>query len=138
LQVIENAQDWLRFLDVLTWFVANPRSGLYLRQLDIAGIDTKFVETRRGLISELLDIVLTPPLPDQSWRTMVGPGGGLSFEVRFGLRPRPALVRFRLLDPQFAINGLTDLTVPAEQFATLSCRATWTGSVQPSRIQNPC
>jgi hypothetical protein len=124
LQVVENAQDWLRFLDVLTWFVANPRSGLYLRQLDIAGIDTKFVETRRGLISELLDIVLTPPLSDHSWRTMVGPGGGPSFEVRFGLRPRPALVRFRLLDPQLAINGLTDLTVPAEQFASLSCRAT--------------
>jgi hypothetical protein len=124
LQVVDNAHDWLRILDVLAWFVANPNSGLYLRQLDIAGIDTKFIEARRGLISELLDIVLTPPLPDHSWRTMVGPGGGPTFEARFGLRPRPALVRFRLLDPQLAINGLTDLTVPAEQFATLSCRAT--------------
>ncbi len=120
LQVVENARDWLRILDVLAWFVSNPNSGLYLRQLDIAGIDTKFVEARRGLLAELLELVLAPPATSQPWRSMVG----TSFEVRFGLRPRPALVRFRLLDPQLAINGLTDLTVPAEQFATLSCRAT--------------
>jgi hypothetical protein len=120
LQMVEHANDWLRILDVLAWFVANPSSGLYLRQLDIAGIDTKFVEARRGLLAELLELVLAPPTTSQPRRTMVA----TSFEVRFGLRPRPALVRFRLLDPQLAINGLTDLTVPAEQFATLSCRAT--------------
>jgi hypothetical protein len=120
LQMVEHANDWFRILDVVAWFVANPHSGRYLRQLDIAGIDTKFIETRRGLLAELLELVLAPPTTNQPWRTMAG----TSFEVRFGLRPRPTLVRFRLLDRQLAINGLTDLTVPAEQFGTLSCRAT--------------
>jgi hypothetical protein len=120
MQVVEHADDWLRILDVLAWFVANPHSGLYLRQLDIAGIDTKFIETRRGLLAELLELVLAPPTAIQPCRAIAG----TSFEVRFGLRPRPTLVRFRLLDRQLAINGLTDLTVPAEQFATLNCRAT--------------
>lgn len=45
--------DWLheasdldvdRLVAVATWLVANPRSGLYLRQLPIAGVDTKWVE----------------------------------------------------------------------------------------------
>jgi hypothetical protein len=31
---------------VLRWFVANPRPGVYLRQLDIPGVDTKFIEVR--------------------------------------------------------------------------------------------
>jgi hypothetical protein len=119
LTVVEHASDWLRILDVLTWFATNPRSGLYLRQLDIAGIDTKFIESRRALLTELLELVLAPTT-DQPSRPIASP----AFELRFGLRPRPALVRFRLLDPQIAINGLTDLTVPAEQFEILRCRAT--------------
>jgi hypothetical protein len=115
LQVVEHAGDWSLLMNVLAWFVANPRSGLYLRQLDIAGIDTKFIETRRGLLTELLEVVLGPPGTNQQTPALAR----ASFEVRFGLRPRPALVRLRLLDPQLAIRGLTDLTVPAEQFAAL-------------------
>lgn len=55
---LENAVDWERILSVLLWFRRHPRSGLYLRQLDIVGVDTKFIENRETLLSELLDIVL--------------------------------------------------------------------------------
>src|SRR5450756_2424005 len=54
------AADWDRILAVLLWFRGHPRSGLYLRQLDIAGVDTKFIEVRKPLLAELLDIVLPP------------------------------------------------------------------------------
>src|ERR1039457_6748815 len=55
LLALENAADWERVLKVLVWFRAHPRSRLYLRQLDIAGGNTKFIKTRKPLLSELLD-----------------------------------------------------------------------------------
>ena len=116
LLLVDNAAVWDRVLAVLAWFAAHPRSGLYLRQLDIPGVDTKFIEARQGLIAELLDAALA-----------VGRSGTappLSFEARFGLRTRPPLVRLRILDARLAIGGLTDLTVPAEQLARLSLPAT--------------
>ena len=113
LAVIDNAADWERILAVLAWFKRNPRSGLYLRQIDVAGVDTKFVEARAGLLADLLEIVLetaaTPPAPALSE----------TFENRFGLRARPPLVRFRILDARHAIGGLTDITTPVEQMAAL-------------------
>src|SRR3984893_12251230 len=39
LTMLENAADWQRILAVLACFRDHPRSGLYLRQLDIAGVD---------------------------------------------------------------------------------------------------
>jgi hypothetical protein len=47
-------------LRVLDWFAVHPRPGLYLRQLDIPGLHTKFVETHRALIAELLDRIAFP------------------------------------------------------------------------------
>ncbi len=110
LTVIDNDGTWERILLVLRWFQDHPRSGLYLRQLDIAGVDTKFVETHASLLGDLLEIVLDRPA--------AAPAGSI-FEQRFGLRPRPPLLRFRILDPQHALAGLTDITVPVAQFAAL-------------------
>ncbi len=112
--MLENATDWQRILAVLAWFRDHPRSGLYLRQVDIAGVDTKFIEGRRGLLAELLDMVQSTQMNEQPF------SGTRSFEQRFGLRNKPPLVRFRLLDEQLAINGLSDISVPVEQFASLS------------------
>jgi hypothetical protein len=112
--MLENADDWQRILAVLAWFRDHPHSGLYLRQLDIAGIDTKFIEGRRGLLSELLDAVESTQAKGRLLN------GTRTFEQRFGLRNKPPLVRFRLLDERLAINGLSDLAVPAEQFSRLS------------------
>lgn len=114
LTVLEHAGDWEKMLAVLEWFHSHPRSGLYLRQLDIAGVDTKFIEVRRGLLSELLALILPPETID------VHAVGARGFEQRFGLRSKPALVRFRLLDSRFSIGGLSDLSVPAGQLAAVT------------------
>ncbi len=110
---LEHAADWARILSVLAWFQEHPRSGLYLRQVDIAGIDTKFIESRRGLLSELLDIV-SPRGPDGP-----EPVGALTFEARHGLRGKPAMVRFRLLNGQPAFAGLSDISTPSDDFARM-------------------
>ena len=38
---------------------ANPMSGRYIRQVDVASVDTKFIERRKASSTELLDIVLS-------------------------------------------------------------------------------
>jgi hypothetical protein len=112
--LLARAAEWPAILRVLDWFRAHPRPGLYLRQLDIAGVDSKFIETRKALLTTLLDLVLPEDAID---RTAIGSAG---FERRYGLQAKPPLVRFRLLDERLAINGLSDLTVPADQFARAS------------------
>ena len=114
LVALENATDWNRILDVLLWFRAHPQCGLYMRQLDIAGVDTKFIEVRKPLLAELLDIVLRPVAsqPGPRW-----------FERRYGLATKPHQVRFRILDPTLAIRGLTDLTLILPEMAALDLPA---------------
>lgn len=109
LTALDYVNDWPRVLAVLEWFRDHPRPGLYLRQLDIPGVDTKFIETHKGLLTDLLSLVLPPEAVDTAATGVKG------FEQRFGLLSKPPLVRFRILDPVLALGGLTDLTVPADE-----------------------
>jgi len=113
LTLLEHADDWSSILTVLNYFSAHPRPGQYLRQLDIPGVDSKFIEARRGLIGELLDYLLAEQAIDTNATGVKG------FNRRYGLKEAPPLIRFRLLDPALFIRGLSDLSIPPEQFASL-------------------
>ena len=113
LKALEYADDWPRLLTLVEWFVAHPRPGCYRRQLDIPGVDTKFIQTRRQLIAELLDLAVPPEAVDADHT------GAAGFDARYGLRDKPARLRFRLLDERLAIAGLTDLAVRADEFAAM-------------------
>ncbi|MCP4386508.1 MAG: hypothetical protein GY798_34710 [Hyphomicrobiales bacterium] len=119
LTLLEHADDWPRVLAVVAWFKNHPRSGLYLRQVDIPGVDTKFIEARKSLLSELIGLARGDGSEEQL-------SGARSFELRHGLRAKPALVRFRILDARLAIGGMTDLTVPVMEFANLG--------ISPARV----
>lgn len=113
LRVLAHAGEWDHVLDVLAWFRAHPRPGLYLRQLEIPGVDSKFIERRRGLLAELLDRVLPPEAID------LGATGIKGFHQRYGLRTERPLIRCRILDPALHLRGLSDLSVLPEEFAEL-------------------
>jgi hypothetical protein len=113
LTALEHSDHWSQVLAVLDWFRGHPRPNVYLRQLDIPGVDTKFIETQRGILTELLDIVLSTDAVDRS------ASGTREFNRRFGLRSEPPLIRFRILDDALAVNSWTDLSLPAEEFASL-------------------
>ncbi len=115
MRVLELEEEWEGLLAVLAWFRDHPRSGLYRRQLEIEGVDTKFIERHRGLLADLLALVL----PAGAMLDEVG----ASFDRRFGLREKPFLVRFRLLDDGLRIQGLADLAVPVEDMARLDLAA---------------
>lgn len=111
--VLEQADAWEQVLAVLAWFREHPRPGVYVRQIDVPAVHTKFIERRRKLLSELLDLVLPS--------SAIAPAftGAAGFEERYGLRLRPALVRFRILDHALRVLGLSDLTVPIAELASL-------------------
>lgn len=114
LDALELAESWSRLLDVALWLRHNPRPGIYLRELDLPGIDTKFVEAHRFALTGLLDLVLPAGAIDASM------SGTSRFEARFGFREKPTRIRFRLLDPAGmpgAFGGASDLEFEASAFA---------------------
>ena len=92
LKALQLADDWSRLLDVVDWLQAHPRPGIYLRQMDVPGVHSKFVEARYGVLGELLDCVLPPESIDPA---ATGAGG---FARRYGFLDRPERIRFRILD----------------------------------------
>lgn len=114
-RALEHAAVWEQVLAVLDWFTAHPRPALYLRQLDIPSVDTKFIEAHRKLLAELLDVVLPDGAVDRS------AVGARAFSRRYGLRTEPPLLRFRFLDPALYLQGkLADVSLPPEDFAALN------------------
>ncbi|MDO8440091.1 MAG: DUF2220 family protein [Polaromonas sp.] len=91
------ADVWQRLLNVVLWLLAHPRPGLYLRQVDIAGVDSKFIEAYRGVLSELLDLALPAEAIDP------GATGASQFCRRYGFKDKPLRIRFRLLDSRVAL-----------------------------------
>ncbi|MFD1556351.1 DUF3322 domain-containing protein [Paraburkholderia silviterrae] len=117
MQALELADDWERLLAIVDWVGAHPRPGIFLRQMDVAGVDTKFVETRRGVLAQWLDLVLSPDAIDRD-RTGVG-----QFATRYGFRDKPLRIRFRVLDERLGVVAgapLADIALDAESFARVA------------------
>ena len=110
---LRHLTSWPGLIAALRWLIAHPRPGIYIRQLEIAGVDTKFIEGHRKLLAELLDILLPAEAIDQSATSISG------FEQRYGFLSKPAQIRFRLLDLDLFIARLSDLQIPANDFARL-------------------
>lgn len=112
LHAVDLAGDWSRLLAVVNWLQANPRPGVYLRQVDLPGVHTKFIEAHKGVLAELFDLAL----PAEAIHSEAK-GAGL-FERRYGFREKPATVRLRLLDAAPALpRGLSDLALIDGEFA---------------------
>jgi hypothetical protein len=99
-----------RLFAALAWFEANPSSGLYLRQVPIPGLDTKWIEARQSLLCSLLGAL----------RGLEA--GTADLHALCGLRRVPGLVRLRVLDPALRqrTGGIGDLSAPVDELARLS------------------
>lgn len=107
--------DFSRLRDMLAWLHANPASGLHPRQLPVHGVDTKWLESRKGVLGELL-AALRPGANDSN---------SDDFYRLCGLQRAPAQVRMRVLDPALRarVGGLGDITAPPAQLAALALPA---------------
>jgi hypothetical protein len=119
LVALDHTEDWPRLLAAVRWFKANPRPGVYLRQIDAPGVHSKFIERNKSLLAELLDLVLPESGIDRAH------GGAAGFERRYGLLEKPVTLRVRFLDPACAIvpawggPALTDVGLTAAALAAL-------------------
>jgi hypothetical protein len=117
LRAIELAEDWERLLAVVDWLVRHPRPGIYLRQADIPGIHSKYIEMHRGVLVEWFDLVL---LPQNIESDRIGAS---QFASRYGFLDKPVRIRFRMLDPSVALlpgPRLPDIALDADSFASLA------------------
>ena len=130
---------------VALWMRDNPTPGIYVRQLSLPGVHTKFIEGHRRITEEMLFALRA----GGSMAEVVAPGGesleigdaddgpdtvlgdragadtrrtpAARFANRHGFLHPPELVRFRILDPELSVLGdAKDITVTAEAFSTLS------------------
>jgi hypothetical protein len=108
--LLDNLAVWCKLLSVVTWFIAHPRPDIFIRQIDLPGIDSKFIEQHKIQLTVLLDVLLPPSSILREAK---------SFELRFGLRFDQHLIRFRVLDTTLSLAGLTDLTLPLQDFSQL-------------------
>ena len=101
LKALELAEVWPKLLDFVRWSQQHPRPDIYLRQVSLPGIDSKFIEQHRPVLAALLDLALAEEQINNK-KT-----GIKQFEQRYGFRSKPEKIRFRLLD-----TGLTLLPAP--------------------------
>ncbi len=116
-QALELADRWERLLAVVAWVRVNPRPEVYLRQVNVTGVDSKFIEAHRSELAEMLDLVLPAEAIDAN------ANGAAQFARRFGFLQKPVRIRFRVLDPSVAIFpgcvGQCDVSLDAASFASL-------------------
>lgn len=108
--LLDNLEAWNKLLGVVAWFIAHPRPDIFIRQIDLPGIDSKFIEQHKIQLTVLLDALLPSSTIEREAK---------SFERRYGLRFDQHLIRFRLLDISIAVSGLTDITLPLAEFCRL-------------------
>ena len=87
------------------WIDERQVPGMYLRQVDVPGVDTKFIGRHRGVLTELLDLQLAPNRID-----VTAP----DFEGRYGFARKPGYVRFRTAS---GYHGYTELAVGADELS---------------------
>ena len=116
LQALALADEWDRLIDIVAWCRRHPRPDVYVREVDIPGVDSKFIDLHRGVLAELLDLALPSEAIDTS------AVGATQFARRYGFRDKPQRIRFRVLDPTLSLvagSFAHDITLDAASFAAL-------------------
>ncbi|HRN82046.1 MAG TPA: DUF2220 family protein [Nitrosomonas europaea] len=115
-QALGLAEEWPKLLSVVEWLKVHPRPGIYLRQVDIPGVHSKFLESHRPVLAELLDLSLPADCVDLTKTGMS------RFSVRYGFLEKPVRIRFRILDSDIQVlQGISypDITLDADSFSHL-------------------
>ena len=112
MRALRHAHEWTRVLATVAWLNENSDHGLYLRQIAVPGVDTKFIESRKALLADLIDALPHGRKP----ATEASRG---EFARRYGFLDKPQYVRFRHLGPDTPVAGFSELTVRTDEFQTI-------------------
>ncbi len=100
LQEKKEENYYISLFSVLEWFLANPSSGLYIREIPLP-VHTKFIEDNSKPILSL-------------YSCLTGKDALTSLEDTFGLRRKEPLIRYRMT------NGREETGVRCRDFITLA------------------
>jgi hypothetical protein len=112
MKALRHADAWDKLLATVRWIEQRQEPGMYLRQVDVPGVDTKFIEKHKGVLTELLDAQLDP------WRVCAA---APDFAGRYGFLRRPGYVRFRVAG---AFRGFSELSVRTSELSAAPAGAT--------------
>jgi len=105
MRALRLANDWDQLLATVRWIEQRQAPGMYLRQIDVPGVDTKFVERYKGVLTELLDAQLDPSRVEAAAPDFAG---------RYGFLRKPGYVRFRAAG---GFRGFSELSVRTKEIA---------------------
>lgn len=113
MRLVSISDDLEDIISVCNFLKENPKPNLYVRELPIAGIDTKFIEKNSSILKQFLDRILDASniLSSED-----------NFEKRYFLKTKSNLVRFRILSKQgFSMfpGSIRDISLPFEEFLSL-------------------
>jgi hypothetical protein len=104
MRALRLAEAWDRLLATVRWIERRQAPGMYLRQVDVPGVDTKFIERHKRVLAELLDAQLEPSRVNAAAPDFAG---------RYGFLRRPGYVRFRVPG---GFHGFSELSARADEF----------------------
>jgi len=110
LKVLAHRAIWRQVVETTLWLHTRLGTAAYLRQIDVPGVDTKFIEAHQSLLAELLDH-LDPAVADQSR------SAASHFARRYGFLGKPPLIRVRSLDGRPLFGAMTDAVVRVTELA---------------------
>ncbi len=103
LAAVELAGEWPRLIAAYRWLDEHRGSGRYLREISAPGVDTKFAERHRVVLSKLLDVPPTRP----------------GFLAGLGLKAKPEFVRFRPAPELGLLGAASELAVRTDELPLL-------------------
>ena len=112
LRLLELEPEWPAIVKTVQWIDTNVNGSQYVRQVDVPGVDTKFIERHRHVLADLLDAQLAGDRVDWSRQRT-------DFAGRYGFRTRPGYARLRALDAGRPLSGpYTELSVRLGELAS--------------------
>jgi hypothetical protein len=105
MRALRLANTWDSLLATVRWIERQQAPGMYLRQVDAPGVDTKFIERHKGVLAELLDAQLDPSRVNTAAPDFAG---------RYGFLRRPRYIRFRVPG---GFRGFSELSARTEEFS---------------------
>lgn len=115
-KINNNDGKWSELMLVVDYFLENPCSNLYLRELPIK-IHSKFIEKNKKIIDSLLSFL--GPIKNVNFRL-----DSTIFESKYGIKIKPSFVRFRFLDKNlqkdFYSVDIDDIYLKLEDFTKLN------------------
>lgn len=115
-QLMKISNELKKLMAILHWRLANPKPDIYMRQLSLPGVDTKFIEQHKKVLMDWFELELPPDHINHDKK------GINHFALRYGFKEKPDQIRFRILDERLLLNGLSDLMISVEEFSQLQLK----------------